>query len=205
MMRKHLLCVIGLFILLSATSVCRAGSVPEDLLSSNDAQIYFGEVKSVDGDSLTVIQRQNIKGEFAQDSEITYPKFLFNSSPEIGKWYLCGYYDEINPLYMWEVTGFNPKTLEIKILSRHDSMAQRMQEYLNDGSFEKKELERLAALKEPVLSSPPAVAATQAAARPSQHVIPIYAERSAVPAFVWILCTALLSGAVVFLRIRKIR
>ena len=50
--------------LLMTASVCFAGDVPESLLGSADAQVYFGEIKSVDDAGVTVIQRKNVQGEF---------------------------------------------------------------------------------------------------------------------------------------------
>lgn len=127
-----------IFLLISA--VCYAGSIPEDLLYDDSTQVYFGKVKNVDGDSITVIQQKNIKGEFTQDSELTYKRFVFTNSPKVGTTYLCGYYDKNNPLYVWDVTSLDTKTLTIK---NTDSMSKRMQKYLNDGKFEEKEKEKL--------------------------------------------------------------
>lgn len=129
-------------ILLTYTSLCFAGSIPEDLLHSDSAQVYFGEVVKVDGEYITVIQQKNIKGEFLKDKEITYHNFAFTSSPGVGKTYICGYFDENNPLYVWESTGLDTKTLKIK---NTDELSQRMQKYLNNGLFDEKEKERLAA------------------------------------------------------------
>lgn len=139
-MKKLLYIILGMFIFLSISTVCYAGSVPEDLLYYDFAQVYFGKVKNVDGDSITVIQQKNIKGEFTQDSELTYKRFVSTNPPKIGTTYLCGYFDENNPLYVWDVTSLDTKTLTIK---NTDSMSKRMQKYLNDGKFEEKEKEKL--------------------------------------------------------------
>lgn len=139
-MKKLLPFIVGIFILLSLSTVCYAGSIPEDLLNDDSAQVYFGEVKNVDGDSISVIQRKNIKGEFTQDRELTYKEFTFTNSPEIGATYLCGYFDENNPFYVWDVTSLDTKTLTIK---NTDDLSRRMQEYINAGKFEEKEKERL--------------------------------------------------------------
>lgn len=139
-MKKFLYIIVGMLIFVLISTVCYAGSVPEDLLFKDSTQVYFGKVKNVDGDSITVIQQKNIKGEFTQDSELTYKSFTFNNSPKIGSTYLCGYYDQNNPLYIWDVTSLDTKTLKIKST---DDMSKRMQEYLNDGKFEEKEKERL--------------------------------------------------------------
>ena len=139
-MKKLLSFIVGIFILLSLSTVCYAGSIPEDLLYDDSAQVYFGEVKNVDGDNISVIQRKNIKGDFTQDRELTYKRFTFTNSPEIGATYLCGYFDENNPLYVWDVTSLDTQTLTIK---NTDDLSRRMQEYINAGKFEEKEKERL--------------------------------------------------------------
>ncbi len=140
MVKKLLYIIVGMLIFLSISTVCYAGSIPEDLLYDDSTQVYFGKVKNVDGDSITVIQQKNIKGEFTKDRELTYKKFAFTNSPKVGTTYLCGYFDKNNPLYVWDVTSLDTKTLTIK---NTDSMSKRMQEYLNDGKFEEKEKEKL--------------------------------------------------------------
>ncbi|MDY3928660.1 MAG: hypothetical protein SOZ34_04760 [Clostridia bacterium] len=110
-----------------------AGSVPEDLLYTDYAEVYFGEVKSVEGDRITVIQRKNIKGAFEEGRTIEYQKFAFTKNPKVGEIYLCGYFDENNPLDIWQVTSLD--TASLKILN-DDDMSKRMQKYLNDGLFD---------------------------------------------------------------------
>lgn len=121
-------------ILFSYSSVSLAGDIPETLLSK-DYPVYFGEVKSVEGKSVTIIQRQPIKGIFMQDNEITYNSFIFTESPVIGQVYLCGYINENNPLYLWEVDCYDTASLTIFNM---DDMSKRMQKYLNDGLFDER-------------------------------------------------------------------
>lgn len=137
----YALCLV---VLLLTSTICLARDVPEGLLTNNTAEVYFGEIKSIEQNTITVIQKQPIKGLFKEGSERTYSDFAFTGNPIVGETYLCGFYDEYNPLYIWEVTSFEPKTLQIKTT---DNMSMRMQEYLNTGKFEEKEQERLAALQ----------------------------------------------------------
>lgn len=138
---RYALCLV---VLLLASTSCLAGDIPEGLLMNNTAVVYFGEIKSIEQNTITVIQKQPIKGLFEEGSERTYSDFVFTGNPIVGEIYLCGFYDEYNPLYIWEVTSFEPKTLQIKTT---DNMSTRMQEYLNTGKFEEKEQERLATLQ----------------------------------------------------------
>lgn len=144
MIKKIVRCALCLVILLLTSTICLAGDVPEGLLMNNTAEVYFGEIKSIEQNTITVIQKQSIKGLFKEGSERIYSDFAFTGNPIVGETYLCGFYDEYNPLYMWEVTSFEPKTLQIKTT---DNMSTRMQEYLNTGKFEEKEQERLVALQ----------------------------------------------------------
>lgn len=144
-MKKSLLSVIVLLMVLSAVTVCNAGDIPESLLNSDSAQVYFGEISNIDGESITVIQRQNVKGEFSENREHTYEKYIAQS-PAVGETYLCAYLDEYNPLYIWEESSMNLDNLEIVGATEY-SMAQRMQDYLNDGTFTEKEQERQAKLE----------------------------------------------------------
>lgn len=122
--------------------VCYAGDIPESLLNNDNAQVYFGEISDIDDESITVIQRQNVKGNFSEGSEQVYEDYLFED-PIIGKTYLCGFLDEQNPLYIWEVSSFDLNELEIIDESKEFEMTKRMQKYLNDGMFTEKEQERL--------------------------------------------------------------
>lgn len=108
--------------------------------------MYFGEIKSIDGDKITVIQRQNVKGEFSEGSEHIYEKFVFED-PAVGETYLCGFLDKQNPLYIWQVSSLELSNLKIVGTQEHYEMTQRMEKYLNDGTFTEKELERLSRLE----------------------------------------------------------
>ncbi|MFR9236758.1 MAG: hypothetical protein ACLVLH_28895, partial [Eisenbergiella massiliensis] len=83
-----------------------------------------------------------IKGEFSKDSVQTYEKYIAQS-PTVGEIYLCGFLDEDNPLYIWQVSGLELNDLKI-VDAAANSMAERMQSYINEGTFTEKELERQA-------------------------------------------------------------
>lgn len=128
---RILACFIFTTIFINKSITCLAGDIPEALLSSN-YPVYFGEVKEVNTDSITIVQTTKIKGEFSEGKEITYPDYIFTESPKIGEIYLCGYIDENNPLYIWEVDCYDTSSL---VISNVDDMSKRMQKYLNDGLF----------------------------------------------------------------------
>ncbi len=143
---KYRICFWGvafLLLLFLNPMVSYAGDIPETLLLK-DYPVYFGEVKSIDEDTITIIQIENIKGKFQENSEITYTDYIFTDSPNVGQIYLCGYIDENNPLYIWEVDCYDTATLKI---TNTDNMSKRMQEYLNSGAFDEAE-EKLTAKQE---------------------------------------------------------
>ena len=126
---------VFLLLLFLNPMVSYAGDVPETLLLK-DYPVYFGAVKSLDGDTITIIQIENIKGKFQKNNEITYTDYVFTDSPNIGQIYLCGYIDENNPLYICEVDCYDTAALKI---TNTDNMSKRMQEYLNSGAFDEAE------------------------------------------------------------------
>ncbi len=156
-MKKYILITFILITCLLTAVPAYAGSIPEDLLGVDYAQVYFGEIKSVtpngDNSTATIVQKQNIKGEFTDGMEYVYDdvSFFSGDTPEVGKTYLCGYFDENNPVYIWETSSLDTKTL--KILNKTGGgMEERMEEYLNSGLFDEAERKRLdkAGVKEAV-------------------------------------------------------
>lgn len=156
-MKKYISITFILIACLLAAVPAYAGSIPEDLLGADYAQVYFGEIKSIvpngEDSTVTIVQKQNIKGEFTEGMEYVYDDvgFFSGATPEVGKTYLCGYFDENNPVYIWETSSLDTKTL--KILNKTGGgMEERMEEYLNSGLFDEAERKRLdkAGVKEAV-------------------------------------------------------
>lgn len=118
-----------------------AGDLPESLLNSPTAQVYIGELKKVyDDESVVFTQKVKIKGDFTKDKEIRYYKYVFDGGFEIGKSYLIGDDTAVSMGDVWilHISGEDLRTLEI---GEDYDMAKRMQQYINDGSFEKSEEE----------------------------------------------------------------
>lgn len=118
-----------------------AGDLPESLLNSPTAQVYIGELKKAyDDESVVFTQKVKIKGDFTKDKEIRYYKYVFDGGFEIGKSYLIGDDTAVSMGDAWilHTSGEDLRTLEI---GEDYDMAKRMQQYINDGSFEKSEEE----------------------------------------------------------------
>ena len=139
-MRRVSISFLIAFILLFSF-VSFAGDLPESLLNSPTAQVYIGELKKVyDDKSVVFTQKVKIKGDFTKDKEIRYYKYVFDGGFEIGKSYLIGDDTAVSMGDAWilHISGEDLRTLEI---GEDYDMAKRMQQYINDGSFEKSEEE----------------------------------------------------------------
>lgn len=137
-MRRVSISFLIAFILLFSF-VSFAGDLPESLLNSPTAQVYIGELKKVYNDeSVVFTQKVKIKGDFTKDKEIRYYKYVFDGGFEIGKSYLIGDDTAVSMGDAWilHISGEDLRTLEI---GEDYDMAKRMQQYINDGSFEKSE------------------------------------------------------------------
>ena len=139
-MRRVSISFLIAFILLFSF-VSFAGDLPESLLNSPTTQVYIGELKKVyDDESVVFTQKVKIKGDFTKDKEIRYYKYVFDGGFEIGKSYLIGDDTAVSMGDAWilHISGEDLRTLEI---GEDYDMAKRMQQYINDGSFEKSEEE----------------------------------------------------------------
>ncbi len=141
---KRLISLIGVIVILLTMSVSVfAGDIVTPLMTQDNAQVYFGEVKELTDDTVTIIQKKNIKGEFEQDKEYKYSTNY--EDLEVNKIYLCAVSETRDNLLVWEVTSTDTKTL--KVLG-DDTFAGVMQQYINEGMFEKAENERLAKIEQ---------------------------------------------------------
>ena len=139
MRRVSISFLIAFILLFSFASF--AGDIPESLLNSPTAQVYIGELKKVyDDESVVFTQKVKIKGDFTKEKEIRYYKYVFDGGFEIGKSYLIGDDTAVSMGDAWilHISGEDLRTLEI---GEDYDMAKRMQQYINDGSFEKSEEE----------------------------------------------------------------
>lgn len=209
-MKKILISFMSLIFILSLTMVCYAGDIPESLLDTDSAQVYFGEIKSIDGDKITVIQRQNVKGEFSEGSEHFYEKFLFED-PVVGETYLCGFLNKQNPLYIWEVSSLELSTLKIVGTQEDYEMTQRLEKYLNDGIFTEKEQERLSKLvtnraletTDKVMDTSPQPSETANAAVTTHSSIPADTSGNGILFIVGILAVIITIGSLAFWKQKK--
>lgn len=143
--------IIGLIFFCVITVL--AGDVPEGLLSEDNAVLFFGEIVSYDATdkNITVLPTKKIKGDVSVDVSRIYKDVTFvgkdGFTPVEGEIYLMANYDGNNPLYVFRTTSDDTETLKIEGITGID-MWERMQKYLNEGAYEKKETERLERVNE---------------------------------------------------------
>lgn len=122
-----------------------AGSIPEDLLYEDGAQIFFAEVLSYYGENstVTVCPVKKIKGEVDTGTQQHYDNANTVGDFKVrnGNVYLFTYFDENNPTEIFEVTSYDTSTLKIK--NTNGGMWRRFEEYLNDGEYEMAEQDRV--------------------------------------------------------------
>ncbi len=153
---KKFIVIFLLLCFMCLGTLCFAGDMPHALLNELDAFVYFGEIKELSTEEVTIIQKQNVKGDFVEGREFTYKQFGYPcvvnvdgvvrlskqedilKLVEVGKTYLIGVLNE--DAIIWEVSSFDTKTLEI--LNSGDQFAEEMQRLLNQGSFEEAEAGR---------------------------------------------------------------
>lgn len=136
-------CLTVLLALLLLTLPATAGAIPESLLHSDDALVFFGEVLSYHPDvSVEVSTVKTIKGDVVPGvGHYAKPSTVGDFNVVPGYVYLFTYLDENNPTEIFEVTSYD--TAELKLRNTTGDMWERFEEYLNNGEYEKAEAERL--------------------------------------------------------------
>ncbi len=209
----YLIIIVSLTLFRGITAF--AGDIPESLLSEDKALLFFGELVSCDKSdesiTITVLPTQKIKGDVnTEDSQTYYNVELVGRdgfTPTEGETYLMAYYDQNNPLYVFRVTTVDTKTLTIEGIAGID-MWERMQGYLNEGAYEKKETERLASLEE-------STSFAELTPTPTTSLMPTQTPKLASTstnieqknsAYYWsfgLIGVGIVVGVIVYLRIRK--
>ena len=150
---KKFISLIGIISLLFTMSVF-AGSIPEDLLSNDNARLYIGKV---DGRTTlaegTLPYKQNeviyiditpvhkYKGDVKIGVSERHTKHDFGTFiPEKDKEYLFAYIDE-NNFYIYDIKAWDETSIKLVDSDKYD-MVKRLENYLNEGAFSMAEQER---------------------------------------------------------------
>lgn len=149
---KKLICLLCVFVvMLTMTITVFAGSIPEDLLHSDDAKIYIGTVEGFSYEeipsspyikviALAVKPIEHIKGDVEIGKTITYKDTNIYMNLVEGKDYLIAYLDQHN-IYAYEIKSKTNDKVTLVDSNDYD-MVQRLEEYLNDGLYADAEKER---------------------------------------------------------------
>ena len=148
---KKVISILSLVaIILSMSITAFAGSIPEDLLHEDYAQIFFAKVidtyKTKEGiPCIEVMPVKAVKGDVSIGGEkaIVYnnPNTVGDFKVKEGNVYLFTYFDENNPTDIFEVTSYDTSTLKLKNVE--GDMWMRFEQYLNEGRYLSAEHERI--------------------------------------------------------------
>lgn len=145
---KKIFCLLCMVIMLMSVSYSVfAGDIPESLLYSDDAQIFFAEVvfyhPHKEKPDIEFSPVKKIKGDVKIGTKQIAYNFNTIGDFEVkeGNVYLFTYFDENNPTDIFEVTSYETKKLKLKNVE--GDMWERFEKYINDGTYEKAEHERL--------------------------------------------------------------
>ena len=139
-MKKFWISILSIVLILIPTLTVFAGDIPESLLHSEDAEIFFGEVIAYHPDKenpdITVSPVAMIKGDKKKEGtqQIYYnPNTVGDFKVRLDNIYLFTYFDEVNPTDIFDVTTFDTRTLKLKNVE--GAMWERFEKYLNDGEY----------------------------------------------------------------------
>lgn len=205
---KKLISLIGVIAILLTMSVSVfAGDVPESLLGEEGAKVFIGTVENYTTkdipsapytmiDTVEFIPTVKIKGDIEIGVKQTYSKC--NSSLELkpNVEYLFGYVDE-NNLYIYEIETREDKQFKLVDSNKYD-MTKRFENYLNDGSFEKAEQERLAKIEQTAQPDSSSTSVIGGADEPTDIVV-----KSNVNVWLFVGVGALVLALIVLLVVRK--
>ncbi len=149
---KKIISLIGMVaIMLSMTLTAFAGSIPEDLLTDDNAKLYIGMIEEFTDEeipsspyikvtSVSITPIKKIKGDVEIGKAIQYDKTNMYLKLEKGKEYMIADIDEHN-LYAYEIKSKTEKEIKLVDSEKYD-MVQRLENYINEGAYARAEHER---------------------------------------------------------------
>ena len=145
---KKVISILSLVaIILSMSITAFAGSIPEDLLHEDFAQIFFAEVvyyhPNKENPDIELSPVKVVKGDVKTGVKLTYynPNTVGDFKVKEGNVYLFTYFNEHNPTDIFEVTSYDTSTLKLKNVE--GDMWKRFEQYLNEGRYLSAEHERI--------------------------------------------------------------
>lgn len=152
-MKRIFLCVFAIIMLMCFSYTVSAGSVPEDLLYDDNAQIFFAEIIEYKEDTensyansyIKVIPVKKVKGDIEIGDTLTYksPCIVGGFKIKANKAYLLAYFDENNPIYVLRASDYDVKSIDLIDVDEDNGMWSRFETYIKNGEYTKAETERL--------------------------------------------------------------
>lgn len=146
-MKKLVVILTLILVIMSNSLTVLAGDVPESLLNSDNAQIFFAEVVAYHPDKensdIEILPVKKIKGDvkIGTRQSAYNPNTVGDFDIKVGNVYLFTYLDENNPTDIFEVTSYDTSALKLKNVE--GGMWERLEQYLNEGRYLDAEQARL--------------------------------------------------------------
>ncbi len=133
---KRIIGIMLMMVVLLTPITAFAGSVPEDLLSHDGAKVFFAELIAYDKEQIQVSPFKVVKGDMDEREWVTFsePSVVGSFIPMEGNVYLFAYFDDNNPIYVFNATSYD--TAELKLKGAEGDMWKRFETMLNEGKFE---------------------------------------------------------------------
>lgn len=143
---KRFIGILVMMVVLLTPMTAFAGSVPEDLLSHDGAKVFFAELINYDKEEVLVSPFKVIKGDMDEREWVAFsePSVVGSFLPMKGNVYLFAYFDDNNPIYIFNATSYDTKELTLK--GATGDMWKRFEAMLNEGKFEEADKVRRDAL-----------------------------------------------------------
>ncbi|MBQ6707094.1 MAG: hypothetical protein IJN07_06295 [Clostridia bacterium] len=121
-----------------------AGDIHDSLITSDSAQVFFGQVVTYTPSTVTVIPLKAVKGDVLLGESCTYDKPAPIPSDEFrvrkNRIYLFARTDKNQSMYILQATTSDTRTLQLT--GAETFWAKAVQEDLNNGEYEKAEAAR---------------------------------------------------------------
>ena len=142
-MKKIIAILLVISALLLSCLPVLAGDVPEALSYEDEAKVFIGTLVEVTDEKpyqVTVLPILKIKGEVKTGVEETYSSCYFpKATPKQGAEYFFGCFDD-DEVYAYEVKNRTEDQITLYIT---DEFSERIQNYLDEGLYERAEIDRV--------------------------------------------------------------
>lgn len=207
---KKRVSLIGVIVILLTMSVSVfAGDVPESLIYEDTAKVFLGTVENhtrkdipsapyTEIDSIEVVPTEKIKGDVEIGVKQTFTRCYSTIEFKPDVEYLFGWFDNEN-VYIYEIESREGNQFKL-VGSDGANMTKRLEDGLNNGSYEKAEQEGLAKIEQTAQPDSSSTSVIGGADEPTDIVV-----KSNVNVWLFVGVGALVLLLVIVFIIRKIK